>query len=60
MASRRRSAMVCGIVQPHRDRVAGERAFMQDLDVRALDEAELEQAVLDPRSWAGRRSPGSP
>jgi hypothetical protein len=35
------------MVDPHGDRVARERALVQDLDVRALDEAELEQAVLD-------------
>ena len=32
---------------PGLDRIARERAFVQDLDPRALDEAELEQAVLD-------------
>jgi hypothetical protein len=36
----------CGVVDPHRDRIAAERAFMQDLDLGTLDESQLEQTPL--------------
>ena len=54
IASRRRSAIVVSLM-PHRDRVAAERALVQDLDLRALDEAEFEQPPLElgrGQAWA--------
>ena len=42
-----------GMIDPHRDRVAAERPLMQNLDMGALDEAELDQAAFD---FAGRQA----
>ena len=56
MASRRRSAMVvCG--DAHGDGIAAEQALMQQLDVGALDEAQLDQPAFQFR--AGQAGAGA-
>ena len=48
----------CGVVDTHRDRIAAERAFMQNFDVGAFDEPEFEQTPLELRCLGVRRSGG--
>jgi hypothetical protein len=43
----------CGAVDPHGDRIAAERTFVQDLDCGAFQETELKQPSLK----LGRRYP---